>query len=292
MRVLITGAAGMLGLDVQAVAAARGLEVVALARRDLDISDPIAVADAVKHAAPDAVINCAAYTKVDDAEQDVKGARLVNGVAPGVLGTAAAAVDAWVVHVSTDYVFDGTKTSGPYVESDPTGPTSVYGATKLEGEHALATAAAASHTIVRSSWLFGVGGPCFPATILRAAAVRPELRVVDDQIGSPTFTPHLAGALLDLAEARELTGVTHVAAAGETSWFGFASALVATTLAADEESTWATVAPCTTAEFPRPAPRPAFSVLRSERPGVPLLPAWQAGMKEYMAIRATEEVTS
>jgi dTDP-4-dehydrorhamnose reductase len=273
----------MLGLDVQAAASAH--DVVALSRAELDITDREAVASAVADARPDVLINCAAYTKVDAAQEDAWGAAQVNGEGPGVLGAAAAAQGAWVVHVSTDYVFDGTKTTGPYVESDPTGPRSVYGLTKLGGERALAAAAPDSHTIVRSAWLFGTGGPCFPATILRVAASRPEMQVVDDQIGSPTFTPHLADALVSLAQARDVVGVTHVAAAGETSWYGFASAV----LAAAGGDGWATLKPCTTADYPLPAPRPAFSVLRTERDGVPVLPDWQDGLDAYMASRPTSE---
>jgi dTDP-4-dehydrorhamnose reductase len=253
----------------------------------LDIADPVGVGAVLGRVRPGVVINCAAYTRVDDAEADVAGATRVNATGPGVLAAAAASVGAWIVHVSTDYVFDGEKSSGAYVESDVTGPRSVYGVSKLLGERAVAAAAPDCHTIVRSAWLFGTGGPCFPATILRAAASRPELRVVDDQVGSPTFTPHLAEALLSLAVDRVL-GVTHVAAAGETSWFGFASALVAAASAADAGTGWAVVSPCSTEEFPRPAPRPAFSVLRSERvaEGVPVLADWRVGLAQYMAARA------
>jgi dTDP-4-dehydrorhamnose reductase len=277
----------MLGLDVRAAAERAGYEVVALSRAELDIADPVGVGAVLGRVRPGVVINCAAYTRVDDAEADVAGATRVNATGPGVLAAAAASVGAWIVHVSTDYVFDGEKSSGAYVESDVTGPRSVYGVSKLLGERAVAAAAPDCHTIVRSAWLFGTGGPCFPATILRAAASRPELRVVDDQVGSPTFTPHLAEALLSLAVDRVL-GVTHVAAAGETSWFGFASALVAAASAADAGTGWAVVSPCSTEEFPRPAPRPAFSVLRSERvaEGVPVLADWRVGLAQYMAARA------
>jgi dTDP-4-dehydrorhamnose reductase len=277
----------MLGLDVRAAAERAGYEVVALSRAELDIADPVGVGAVLGRVRPGVVINCAAYTRVDDAEADVAGATRVNATGPGVLAAAAASVGAWIVHVSTDYVFDGEKSSGAYVESDVTGPRSVYGVSKLLGERAVAAAAPDCHTIVRSAWLFGTGGPCFPATILRAAASRPELRVVDDQVGSPTFTPHLAEALLSLAVDRVL-GVTHVAAAGETSWFGFASALVAAASAADAGTGWAVVSPCGTEEFPRPAPRPAFSVLRSERvaEGVPVLADWRVGLAQYMAARA------
>ena len=292
----------MLGVDVRAAAVRAGDEVVALSRAELDVCDAAAVAGAVGDARPDVVINCAAYTRVDAAEQDVASAMRVNGDAPGVLAGAAAAHGAWVVHVSTDYVFDGLKTSGPYVESDVTGPRSVYGVSKLAGERALAEAAPGCHTIVRSSWLYGTAGPCFPATILRAARSRPELRVVDDQVGCPTFTPHLASALLALAAARSVVGVVHVAAGGETTWFGFASAILAEAqnwLARGGEGDagrapgegWATLHACSTAEYPLPAPRPAFSVLRSERDEeVPVLPDWRQGLEEYVAARGMDGV--
>jgi dTDP-4-dehydrorhamnose reductase len=279
MRVLITGAAGMLGADVQAVALAAGHEVVALTRADLDITNLTSAQAAVTAAAPDAVINCAAYTKVDDAEGDGRdSAHLINGAGAGHIATAAAAAGAWLVHVSTDYVFDGTKTTGPYLESDATAPQSVYGASKLEGELAVALAAPLSHSIVRSSWLFGNHGLCFPATMLRLAAERGELSVVDDQRGSPTFTPDLAQALLAVA-SQQLLGVVHVAGGGECSWFEFAREIVATA------GLKATVTPCTTAEFPRPAPRPAYSVLRSGRSEAPVLRDWCEGLHEYLDAR-------
>ena len=217
MKLLITGAAGMLGTDVQAAARAGEHELVALSRAELDISHRDTVLAAMAEAQPDAIINCAAYTDVDGAESDPDVAGAVNASGPGFLAEAAAAAGAWIVHVSTDYVFDGTKTT-PYIESDATGPRSVYGATKLLGERAVAIAAPDRHTVVRSSWLFGTAGSCFPATMLRLAAERDTLSVVDDQRGCPTFTGHLAPALVQLATRQELPGIVHVAASGECSW--------------------------------------------------------------------------
>lgn len=268
----------MLGLDVQAAAAAAGHDVIALSRAELDITDRDSVSKAVSGGGPDAVINCAAYTNVDGAEDDVAGAEAVNGHGAGLVAEAAAAAGAWLVHVSTDYVFDGMKASA-YLESDPVSPQSVYGSSKLLGERAV-TAAGGSHTIVRSSWLFGVGGPCFPATILRLAGEpeREYLNVVDDQLGCPTFTGHLAAALVSVAQQRSQAGVLHVAGGGGCTWFEFARAIVA---AAGLECE---IRPCTTAEFPRPAARPAYSVLRSERDAPPL-PDWRFGLSEYMAAR-------
>lgn len=197
MRFAITGAAGMLGQDLQAAAKDAGHEVLAFPRADLDITDAAAVARALADAGPDVVINSAAWTNVDGAETDEAGALAVNGSGAGNVAHGAAACGAWTIHVSSDYVFDGGKTS-PYVESDPVGPLSAYGRSKLAGERAVAEQASDRHTTVRSSWLFGPAGPCFPATILRLARERDELKVVDDQIGCPTFTP------IDGAEARRI----------------------------------------------------------------------------------------
>jgi dTDP-4-dehydrorhamnose reductase len=274
MRVLITGAAGMLGQDVAASASAAGHEVTALSRGELDITDPGAIAAALTAARPDVVINCAAYTNVDGAETESKLAREVNGAGAGNVAHAAAEHGARVVHVSSDYVFDGSKRS-PYLESDRTGPVSQYGHSKLAGEVAVAQAAPGAHTIVRTSWLFGLRGPCFPATILRLAGERDELTVVDDQVGCPTFTAHLAAALVKLSEAPP-AGVLHVAAAGQCSWFEFAAEIVRRSGAECE------IKPGTTAELARPAPRPAYSVLRSER-GAPELPDWHDGLAAYIA---------
>jgi dTDP-4-dehydrorhamnose reductase len=280
MKLLITGAGGMLGADVQTAARAADHAVVALTRADLDITDPHAVTAAIAAARPDAVINCAAYTNVDRAESDPDAAAAVNAAGAGFVAQAAAAAGAWVVHLSTDYVFAGTKTA-PYVESDPTGPRSVYGSTKLEGERSVALGAPDRHTIVRSSWLFGNAGPCFPATMLKLASERDSLNVVDDQVGCPTFTGHLAEALIELAASTRIPGVAHVAAAGQCSWFEFAVEILRASGAATE------VRPCSTDDFPRPARRPAYSVLRSERLAVPVLPDWHAGLHAYLNARVT-----
>ena len=277
MRILITGAGGMLGQDVEAAARAAGDEVLALDRAQLDITDRDAVFAAVAQARPEAVVNCAAWTKVDDAERYEPEATRVNGDGAGFVAAGAAAAGAWTVHVSSDYVFDGAKRE-PYLESDPTGPVSAYGRSKLAGERAVADAAPEAHTIVRSSWLFGTGGACFPATMLRLGAERDRLRVVDDQIGCPTFTADLAGALLAVARDR-VPGVLHVAAAGECSWCAFAYA----TIAAAGLS--CTVVPIPTTEYPTPAIRPAFSVMRSER-GAPELPDWRNGLRNFLSTRA------
>jgi dTDP-4-dehydrorhamnose reductase len=277
MRLLVTGAGGMLGRDVIAAARDAGHEPRGLTRGDLDVTDPAAVAVAVAGARPGAVINCAAYTNVDGAESEPELAELVNGAGAGNVARGAAAAGAWTIHISSDYVFDGTKNS-PYVESDRVNPLSAYGRSKLSGELAVAQAAPDSHTIVRSSWLFGAFGPCFPATMLRLAGERDEITVVDDQIGSPTFTGHLAGALLVLATAQPpMGGTLHVAAGGRCSWFDFAREIIGRAELSCE------VKPGSTADLGRPAPRPPFSVLGTER-DAPRLPDWREGLASYMSL--------
>jgi dTDP-4-dehydrorhamnose reductase len=276
MRLLVTGAAGMLGTDV--VAAAAGHEVIALARAELDVTDAAAVDAAVADARPDAIVHCAAWTDVDGAEASEEAATAVNGAGAGHVAAAAAQAGAHVVHVSSDYVFDG-RANEPYTEESVTGPLSAYGRSKLAGEDAVAREAPEHHTIVRSSWMFGAHGPCFPATIRRLADERDELDVVDDQIGTPTFTGHLAQALVELGtRTTPPAGIVHLAGAGSCSWYEFAREIVAGAGLA------CTVRPCATSQMPRPARRPAYSVLASERGDeLPSLPGWRRGLAEYMA---------
>jgi dTDP-4-dehydrorhamnose reductase len=278
MRLLITGASGMLGTDVRRAGQQAGHELAALSRAELDICDRGALRASLARHAPRVVINCAAFTDVDGAETD-PGALQVNAQGPGLVAAAAAEHGAWLLHISSDYVFAGDRRT-PYVESDPTDPVSAYGASKLEGELGVARAAPDTHTIVRSAWLFGSAGRCFPDTMLRLAAERDELTVVDDQVGCPTFTAHLARALIELAERDERpVGVLHCAAAGQCSWFEFAQAILR------EAGVGTPVRPVSTAQFPRPARRPAYSVLRSARPGTPQLPHWRVGLAAYLNAR-------
>jgi len=273
MRLLVTGAGGMLGRAVGRAAAARGHDVLGLARADLDVTDRAAVDRAVRAAGPDAVVHCAAWTDVDGAEADEATALAVNGAGAGHVARAAAAAGARLIHLSTDYVFDGRK-GEPYVEDDPTGPLSAYGRSKLVGERAVAEAAP-DHAIVRTAWLFGVGGRNFVDTVLRLAAERDELRVVADQVGSPTWVGHLARALLDLAEG-DARGVFHITAAGTCSWYDLATEAFARAGVACR------AVPTTSADFPRPAHRPALSALRSTRPEAPVLPPWQEGLARHL----------
>jgi dTDP-4-dehydrorhamnose reductase len=273
MRLLVTGAAGMLGRDVVAAAGNAGHEAIALARADLDITDAAAVRAAVLAARPAAVINCAAWTDVDGAETAEENATAVNGEGAGNVARAAAEAGALTVHVSSDYVFDGTATH-PYDEYAPTWPQSAYGRSKLAGEHAVHEAGGRSAT-VRASWLFGPHGKNFVDTMRRLGAEREEVTVVDDQVGCPTYTGHLAPALVRIAE-RGLTGVMHVAGGGRCSWFELAEATFA------EAGIACRVKPQRTADLGRPAQRPAFSALRSTRDEVPALPHWRAGLRDHL----------
>jgi dTDP-4-dehydrorhamnose reductase len=283
MRLLVTGARGMLGSDVLRAGERAGYELVGLARAELDISDAAAVDEAFARVHPDAVVNCAAWTDVDGAESNREQAYLVNAAGAGNVARAAAAA-VKLVHVSTDYVFagdaplDAAGAPRPYLESDPTGPRSVYGETKLEGELQV-LAASPRHVVVRSSWLFGVDGNNFVATMLRLAGEREAVQVVSDQVGCPTWTGHLAPALLGLIE-RDLAGLVHLAGAGIVSWNGFAREIFRQTELACR------VEPATTAQMARPAPRPAWSALESEREDVVPMPDWRDGLAGYLAARA------
>ena len=262
----MTGAGGMLGQDVMRVA---GPDALGVTRADLDVTDGDAVRAAI--GPEDIVINCAAWTDVDGAEERPDDALRVNrDGAHNVAGAAGR-----VLYVSSDYVFDGTKDS-PYVESDRRNPVSAYGRSKAEGELATLEANPRSH-IVRTSWLFGVAGGNFVATMLRLGAERDSVRVVDDQVGQPTYTGHLAQAIVQIAESDDY-GIHHRSGDGQCSWYEL-TRFVFESAGVDCE-----IEPCTTAEFPRPAHRPAYSVLGTER-GEPSLPEWQRGVSDYLAAR-------
>jgi dTDP-4-dehydrorhamnose reductase len=262
MRLVVVGAGGMLGQDVVRISPG----AIGYTHAQLDVTDRDAVGAAIRR--DDVVINCAAWTDVDGAEEHEQEAMRINRDGARNVAEAAGAV----LYVSSDYVFDGTK-GEPYLESDPVNPLSAYGRTKLAGEQATADANP-RHFIVRSSWLFGAGGKNFVETML---GLGPEVRVVDDQVGSPTFTGHLAVALAKLAQTDDF-GVHHIAASGSCSWFEFAREIFSRT-GSDTR-----VEPCTSAEFLRPAPRPAYSVLGSERAHDPL-PPWQDGLDAYLGVR-------
>jgi dTDP-4-dehydrorhamnose reductase len=276
MKILVFGAGGMLGRDVARAAEFANHEVVALSRAQVDITDPGAVAEAVMGVAPGAVLNCAAYTDVDGAEGHEAEARRVNAEGAGNVAAAAAAAGAAVVHPSTDYVFDGSKPE-PYFESDEPRPLSAYGRSKLAGE-AETVAANSRHYVVRSSWLFGTGGRNFVETMLSLAREQGRAVVVRDQVGSPTYTGHLAAGLVRLLDTSAF-GLHHMAGAGECSWYEFALEIF------EQAGVDCHVVSCTAEEFSRPAPRPAHSVLATEIEGTIQLPHWRDGLRSYLAER-------
>jgi dTDP-4-dehydrorhamnose reductase len=259
--ILIFGAGGQLGLELQRNAAERALPFKALSHGDVDIADAKSVSAALSDSRPTLVVNAAAYTKVDLAEKEAEAARLANEVGPGVLAAACAATQTPLIHISTDYVFDGAKPS-PYIESDPIAPLGVYGRTKAAGEAAVRKATA-RHIILRTSWVYGEYGGNFLKTMLRLAKERDELRVVADQFGCPTSTRDIADAILriapKLAADSALYGTYHFAGAGSTSWHGFASRII--DVQAPITGRRPKVAAITTADYPTPARRPANSML-------------------------------
>ncbi|MDX6583999.1 MAG: dTDP-4-dehydrorhamnose reductase [Solirubrobacterales bacterium] len=273
---MIAGAGGMLGQDAVAAIAARGHSVVDLVRSELDITDGAAVEEAIADLRPQVVVNCAAWTDVDGAEAHERAAMRVNDTAAGVVSATAAAHGASVVYISSDYVFDGSKRS-PYVESDLPAAISAYGRSKQAGETSTQIANP-RHFIVRSSWLFGAAGSNFVETMLRVAGEQPEVIVVNDQVASPTYTPHLAQALALLIESDEY-GIHHIAGGGRCSWFDYAQEIF------DQAGVDCRVMAGTTEMLGRPAPRPAFSLLASERPDPITLPEWRQGLAEYLAAR-------
>jgi dTDP-4-dehydrorhamnose reductase len=279
---LVLGRSGQVGHALTTALAPLG-RVVAAGRADLDLADLNAIAPFVAAHAPDVLVNAAAYTAVDRAEEEPARARRVNAEAPGALAEAAAEAGAWLVHYSTDYVFDGTK-GAPYTEADPAAPVNVYGRTKRAGERAI-VAAGGRHLILRTSWVYSARGRNFLRTMLRLAATHERLTVVDDQVGCPTWAGWLAEATATLVEAvlarggdarqaDDLGGVYHLSSAGATSWCGFARAIMQRFGHAGVE-----VAPIPTTDYPTPAPRPAYSVLatgKAERTFGLAVPPWEA----------------
>lgn len=277
MNFLATGSEGMLARALVPELRGRGHEVVALSRVELDITNEAAVRARFRALSPDVVVQCAAYTRVDEAERDEETAFLVNAHGALIVARAAEEVGAMVVYPSTDYVFDG-RAERPYRPADPVGPRSVYGCSKLAGE--IATRRHDRSLVVRTSWLYGAGGGHFVSTITRLARERDRLEVVDDQVGRPTSTRTLAAAIASLSEAGA-TGVHHVTDGGEpVSWFGLARE------ALRQQGIETPVTPVSTDRFPRPAPRPAYSVLdcggAEALLGAPL-PDWRVSLADYLA---------
>lgn len=284
LRWMITGAGGMVGRDLTDELRSRGEDVMPYGRAELDIASPRALGAIVRENRPAIIVNCAAYTKVDAAESNEAMANAINGSAVEFLANAASAINALLVQVSTDFVFDGSKRT-PYEINDEPNPQSIYGKSKLLGE--FAASHATQHLLVRTSWLFGAHGPNFVEAILNQIRKGTNpLRVVDDQRGRPTYTPHLAHAIIRLArlacQSADARGTVHYADAGECTWFEFARAIV------EECGATTEVRPVKTDEFPRPAKRPPYSVLSTERyerlTGVSPEP-WRHGLREYLTLR-------
>jgi dTDP-4-dehydrorhamnose reductase len=279
MKVLVTGAGGMLGHDVVRVAQDVRHQVIALSHDDLDVTDPAKVERMITRERPGAVINCAAWTNVDGAEESEHEASVINGQGAGFVADAANKVGAKVLYPSTDYVFDGT--SGPYGESDDPAPINAYGRTKLAGERATALVNGRSF-IVRTSWLFGPHGGNFVETMLRLGQGGGPVVVVHDQVGSPTYTGHLAVGLLRLIDSASY-GIHHMAGEGSCSWYEFAMEIFR------QAEVVTRVMASTSDMMERPAKRPANSVLVSRRSAPIELPPWQRGLSDYLARREQVE---
>lgn len=293
-RILVTGISGQVGHDLLASLAPLG-EVIGLDRAGLDLASPDTIRRAIRSASPTLIFNPAAHTAVDRAESEPEAAMQANGVAPGVIGEEAARLGAWVVHYSTDYVFDG-EGARPWREDDPTAPLGVYGRSKLAGEQALA-ATGCRYLVLRTSWVYSLRGRNFLTTMHRLAGERDELRVVDDQVGAPTTSRALAEA--GAALARRLLdgpspsmGIYHMSCGGSTSWCGFARAIVerlpavARALGAPEPSRRPRVTPIRTEDYPTPARRPRNSVLdngKLAREFGIALPHWEAALDALLS---------
>ena len=288
MKILLTGAAGQLGRELKRSLACLG-EVVACDRRQLDLAQADALRRAVRAMAPTAIVNAAAYTAVDKAETEQARADAINASAPAILAEEAQRLGALLIHYSTDYVFDGTKATA-YTEDDSPVPLSAYGRSKLGGERAIATSGA-RYLIFRTSWVYGLHGANFMKTMLRlgrrSCETGDELRVVDDQVGAPTWTRHLADVTaLVLARREQPNGLYHLAAAGETSWHGYAEAIFSEALRTGLMEKIPTVRRIASADYPLPAVRPANSRLDCSRCQGDFgltLPDWRIGLADCLA---------
>lgn len=287
MKIAVTGTTGQVVTSLIELGTAAGHDIIAIGRPDLDLADPASVMRALKGAAPDVIVSAAAYTAVDKAETESDLAYAVNGAGPGAVAQAAKALGIPLIHISTDYVFDGTL-DRPYVESDPTGPTGVYGASKLAGEQAVLDGHEDS-VVLRVAWVYSPFGGNFVKTMLRLAADRDDLGVVSDQVGNPTSALAIADGIIKVAtnmvsdSSPELRGTFHMAAPGEASWADFAQAIFAASAARGGPS--ASVRPISTADYPTPATRPANSRLDCSKiakaHGV-TLPDWRTSLDAAM----------
>jgi dTDP-4-dehydrorhamnose reductase len=286
-RWLVTGAAGMLGRDLITAAEQAGQVVTGLARGDLDITDGDAVRAALRRWRPAVVVNCAGWTAVDAAETAEDAALRLNGQAVADLAAACAAAGVSLVQPSTDYVFDG-RARRPYAEQDVPSPGTAYGRTKLAGEQAVLKQLPGTGYVVRTAWLYGAHGPNFVRTMIRMERDRPAVDVVDDQRGQPTWTVDVAGRIVALVTSGAPAGVYHATSSGETTWFGLARE-VYRLLGADPDR----VRPVGSAAYPRPAPRPAYSVLGHDawsRVGLRPIADWKTALRQaFPALAAAAE---
>lgn len=275
MKVLVTGAKGMLGQDLCPILEDNGYEVIETDIHNLDITDLEACKNFLEKEKPDVVIHCAAYTNVDKAEEDLATATKINVNGSENLAKACAIIDATLVYISTDYVFDGSA-SEPLTADNAPNPINNYGLTKYQGEEAVRKYCE-KYYIARTSWLYGHHGKNFVETML-SLADKPELKVVDDQVGCPTWTVELANGIVKLIEEYEY-GTYHVCGSGFTSWYGFAKEIF------EQENLFVNLKPCTTDEFPRPAKRPKYSVMDNGN----ICRNWKLALKDYLSLRIKEE---
>lgn len=284
---LIIGKIGQVGFELRRTIAALG-RVTAVDYPDIDLTDPASVRRWVREVQPSVIINAAAYTAVDKAETEFERANQINGIAPGVIANEAKAVGALLVHYSTDYVYDGTKTS-PYLETDAPNPLSAYGRSKLAGDDAILKSGV-NHLIFRLCWVYGARGQNFMLTMMRLAREREKLRVVNDQFGCPTWSRMIAETTalalkqtLAAANPASLNGIYHLAASGHTSWHGFAEAIISAM--PDAEKKCKQVEPIPTSEYPLPARRPAYSVLSCDKLHQAFglrLPDWRDSLQQVL----------
>ena len=274
-RILVTGANGMLGQDICPLLEDEGYEVIKTDVNNLDITNAEQVSNVLSTEKPNFVIHCAAYTNVDKAEEDIETARLINSKGTENLAKVCANIDATIVYVSTDYVFNGQGTR-PYLPIDKPEPLNNYGLTKFEGEEAVKKYCS-KYFITRTSWLYGIHGKNFVETMI-SLADKPELKVVDDQVGCPTWTVELANGIIKLLKTKDF-GTYHVCGSGFTSWYGFAKEIF------DRLGLNVNLKPCTTDEFPRPAKRPAYSVMHNNG----ICRPWEVALQDYLDLRTNKK---
>jgi len=292
MRILLTGKSGQVGGELQRILSTIG-ETTATNRNELDLSKPDQIRNTVRHFRPELIVNAGAYTAVDKAESEPETARAVNGIAPGILAEEARTVGAALIHYSTDYVYSGEARAKPYLETDSTDPVSVYGKTKLEGDNAIEQSGV-SYLIFRTSWVYGLGGKNFLKTILRLAEERDELRIVEDQLGTPTWCRSIASAtgkimkqLINKGDdsisdtVSDISGVYHMTCGGQTSWHGFARTIIDLT----NPNPMPRLVAIPSIDYPTPAARPAYSVLSNaklEKTFSTRLPHWEDALKQCL----------